>query len=330
MDLRAALAFTYPAPVAGAHDPDVEAELARLRGRLKLLQSLVDHVPAMLAYWDANQRCVFANRAYEVWFGVSPDALVGRTMRELLGAIYPLNLPFIEGALRGAAQQFEREIPDPLGGPPRYSQAHYVPDIVDGVVRGFYVLVADITQRRRLEQDLQRAKDVADMLATHDALTGLPNRTLLEDRAAAAIERARRSECGVVLAFLDMDDFKTINDTYGHAAGDAVLRGVAARLSDAMNPWDTLARLGGDEFVLLIPEIADEQAAARMFGRLLRLVREAPFMFAGHPITTSFSLGAALFPRDGDDVPTLLAHADQALYVAKRAGKDRWAPHRRA
>ena len=110
-------------------------EIALLRQELKLVRAVADMAPAMLAYWDASQRCVFANRAYEKWFGIKPKQLIGRTLQELLGPIYPLNLPHIEAALRGEPQEFERLIPDPRGGPPRFSQAHYVPDSDGTTVR---------------------------------------------------------------------------------------------------------------------------------------------------------------------------------------------------
>ncbi len=124
---------------------DTDAEYA-------ILRRVADAIPAMLAYWDSSQRCRFANRAYERWFGVTPESLIGRHIRELLGPLYALNLPYIEGALRGEAQEFEREIPDPAGGPPRHSQANYIPDVVDGVVRGFCVLVSDVSALKRAEQ----------------------------------------------------------------------------------------------------------------------------------------------------------------------------------
>lgn len=133
----------------------------------RILRLVVDAIPAMLAYWDTSQRCLFANRAYEQWFGVTPQALVGRTIRELLGPLYALNLPYIEGALRGERQEFEREIPNPAGGPARQSLAVYIPDIVAGEVRGFCVLVSETTQQKRIEVDLR------DALAKVKTLSGL-------------------------------------------------------------------------------------------------------------------------------------------------------------
>jgi PAS domain S-box-containing protein len=121
-----------------------------------LLRIIVDKLPGMVAYWDADLRCRFANRAYIKWFGVEPQDMLGKHITELLGPLYVLNRPYIEGALRGEEQEFEREIPDPKGGPPRQSQAHYIPDEVDGVVRGFCVLVVDITRRKQAEDGLLR------------------------------------------------------------------------------------------------------------------------------------------------------------------------------
>lgn len=133
-------------------------DLESLRRETALLRSIVDKVSAMLAYWDSDLRCRFANHAYELWFGVSPEALLGTHLRDLLGPIYSLNLRHIEGALRGEPQLFEREIPDPLGGPPRQSLTNYIPDVVDGVVRGFFVLVSDISAIKRAELALKESE----------------------------------------------------------------------------------------------------------------------------------------------------------------------------
>jgi PAS domain S-box-containing protein len=123
-----------------------------------LVRGVVDRISAMLAYWDSEQRCRFANHAYERWFGVSPEALLGKHLSELLGPIYELNRPYIDGALRGEPQEFEREIPDPAGGPVRHSLANYLPDVVDGVVRGFFVLVTDISAIKRAELTLKTSE----------------------------------------------------------------------------------------------------------------------------------------------------------------------------
>jgi PAS domain S-box-containing protein len=125
----------------------------------ELLRMLADNITAMLAYWDSSLRCRFANRAYERWFGVSPEVLMGKHISEILGPLYPLNLPYIEGVLRGEPQEFEREIPNPSGGPPRHSLANYVPHVVDGIVRGFFVLVTDISAIKRAELALRESEE---------------------------------------------------------------------------------------------------------------------------------------------------------------------------
>jgi diguanylate cyclase (GGDEF)-like protein/PAS domain S-box-containing protein len=299
-------------------------ELDRVREELELLRALIDAVPAMLAYWDNDQRCRVANRAYETWFGVSPEALVGRTMRELLGPIiYELNLPHILAALRGEPQHFDREIPDPAGGPPRQSQADYIPRIVDGAVRGFFVLVSDVSQRKRLEDELLLAKEKAETLARHDYLTGLPNRIVLEDRGQRAIELARRNRGRVGILYLDLDGFKAVNDTAGHEAGDVLLRELAVRLEAAVRKSDTVARLGGDEFIVLLPELQEREHAVVVAEKVLDLVRSAPFTAGGRALSLSFSAGVATYPDDGADLREVLARADAALVAAKRAGKNR-------
>ncbi len=132
-----------------------------------LVERVVDAVPAMLAYWDSTLRCRFANREYERWFGVSPESMVGRHVSELLGeALYQLNRPYLEGALGGTPQKFEREIPDPAGGPARHSLVDYIPDQVGGVVRGFFVHVADISERKRFEVERDVLAEAGAVLAS--------------------------------------------------------------------------------------------------------------------------------------------------------------------
>jgi diguanylate cyclase (GGDEF)-like protein/PAS domain S-box-containing protein len=291
--------------------------------QLALLRLVADKAPGMLAYWNADQRCLYANAAYECWFGIKPESLVGMTLKELLGPIYPLNLPHIEGVLRGQAQQFEREIPDPRGGPARYSQAHYVPDIRRGLVQGFVVMASDVTARRDLERKLLAAHERLESMATHDALTGLPNRVLIEDRIGRAIEHSKRYQHRSGILFLDLDGFKEVNDTLGHAAGDALLRDVAQRLQVSLRSSDTVARFGGDEFIALLPEVASRDQTAAVAEKVLASIASRPFLIEDHVVTISLSIGVAVLPDDGVTFQGLLERADSALYQAKQSGKNR-------
>jgi PAS domain S-box-containing protein len=139
-------------PANPKHPPSVPLadELARMA---------LDKFSAMVAYWDTDMRCRYANGAYERWFGVKPQELIGKHISNLLGPLYPLNRPYIEAALRGEPQEFERQIPDPAGGPVRHSLANYIPDAVDGVVRGFFVLVTDISTVKRTELALRESEE---------------------------------------------------------------------------------------------------------------------------------------------------------------------------
>jgi len=296
-------------------------EAARNRA---IVRQVVDGVPGMLAYWDKQQRCRFANAAYETWFGVKAEELIGRTMRELLGPIYPRNLPYIEGALRGETQAFEREIPDPRSGVPRHSQAHYLPHLVAGEVQGFAVMVTDISAQKKTEAELREAQAQSLALATHDSLTGLPNRLLAYERIDRAIQHARRFRRRAAILFLDLDGFKGINDSLGHAAGDAVLKEVACRMLACTRSSDTVARLGGDEFLVLLPEVEGSQSAATVAQKLLDTMKATKFAVAGQELNVRLSVGCAVFPEHAGSVDELLAHADAALYHAKRAGKDRF------
>lgn len=123
-----------------------------------LMRRVVDGVPAILSYWGPDQRCRFASRGYERWFGVSAEAMVGMHAREFLGPTYPLLLPYIEAVLRGEPQQFERDLPDSSGGSARQSLVRYVPDVEDGIVRGFFVLVSDISELKRTQMALRESE----------------------------------------------------------------------------------------------------------------------------------------------------------------------------
>lgn len=173
-------------------------------------------------------------------------------------------------------------------------------------------------QRRTAELESSRASLAHQ--AQHDALTGLPNRTLFEDRLGQAIARAARADSQLAVLFLDLDGFKHVNDTLGHAAGDALLIEMAQRLQRLLRASDTVARLGGDEFMLLLTELPEQRAVSKVAHKVLEVVAR-PHDLQGRSVRVSGSIGVSLYPQDGQDVATLHMHADIAMYQAKQAGK---------
>ncbi|MDX1802210.1 MAG: GGDEF domain-containing protein, partial [Marinobacter sp.] len=170
-------------------------------------------------------------------------------------------------------------------------------------------------ERRQMQTRLE-------YMAQHDQLTSLPNRQLFNDRLATAISRARRDQSSVGLLYLDLDKFKEVNDTYGHAVGDLLLTELARRLEDSVRASDTVARLGGDEFVVLLNDIQVPEQAEVVAEKIRRDLAR-PFECDGLSLMIIPSIGLVLFPNHGDDEKTLLIAADKAMYEAKRAGGDR-------
>ncbi|MGH9084750.1 MAG: putative bifunctional diguanylate cyclase/phosphodiesterase [Acidimicrobiales bacterium] len=167
---------------------------------------------------------------------------------------------------------------------------------------------------------LVQGRAVFEHRAHHDELTGLANRTLFEDRAAVALAHARRTGGHSAVLFLDLDRFKNVNDSLGHAVGNLLLQAVAKRLHSATRAEDTVARLGGDEFVVFLPELADPDEAATVAAKVLERFEE-PFTLAGHRLFASPSIGVAVFPEDGEEADALLKNADTAMYRAKQRGR---------
>ncbi|MCS6954278.1 MAG: EAL domain-containing protein [Bryobacteraceae bacterium] len=169
-------------------------------------------------------------------------------------------------------------------------------------------------------------RQLTDMLAwqaRHDALTGLPNRFLLEERLESALVRASRNDWMVAVLLVDLDRFKQINDTLGHAVGDALLREVSARFEACLRRADILARMGGDEFLVVLSELRDVQDAQRVAEKLLDALR-SPFLVRGYELFVTASIGISVYPRDGRDAATLQRNADSAMYRAKSRGKNRF------
>ncbi|QCF26039.1 GGDEF domain-containing protein [Hydrocarboniclastica marina] len=292
----------------------------------EILLELVDHLDAMIACWDSQRRCIFANDAYQHWFGIRRTELIGMTMEELLGPLYPQNLPFIDAAYQGQRQVFEREITTP-DGQVRHSLATYTPRILGGTVEGIFVHVADVGPLKQLERQLREAKADAERAAHHDFLTGLPNRVLLKDRVNQALALSRRSGQKLALVSADIDGFKHMNDSHGHSIGDQILVKVARRLRDALREADSVTRFGGDEFILLLPGVESLQQVEVMVNRVLEEVR-APVEIGGAFLKPTCSFGIVVYeatPDRPDPEPdVLIAQSDKALYRAKLNGRDRY------
>ncbi len=211
---------------------------------------LLDSVPAMIAYWDSDLRCRYANRAYEQWFGVPPESFIGKHMSEVLGPLYAQNLRHIERALRGEAQEFERELPRPFGGPPRYSLASYVPDIVDGIVRGFLAHVTDISEIKRaktaLEESEARFSGIVSTSADAIVSVDAEHRIVLFNEAAEAIFGWTRQEViGRSMEMLVPERFRTVHLERVRQFGNGEER--SRRIGEVTPPVVGL-RKNGEEF----------------------------------------------------------------------------------
>ena len=174
----------------------------------------------------------------------------------------------------------------------------------------------------RSNEELTSALAIIQDMATHDALTGLPNRAALSEILQHAVTKATRNKQGLAIFFIDLDNFKSINDTLGHPTGDQLLREMARRIRVSVRDSDLVARLGGDEFVVMVEAVPDRASLQLLAAKILTAISEQTQLL-GHDLRITASIGIAVFPADGGDVPTLLANADMAMYRAKALGRAR-------
>jgi diguanylate cyclase (GGDEF)-like protein len=175
--------------------------------------------------------------------------------------------------------------------------------------------------RRKIEAQLFEKQQRLDRLAHHDQLTGLPNRLFLAAHLPLAMEEARRQRQALAVLFLDLDRFKHVNDTYGHETGDRLLQAVAQRVKDVVRAEDTVVRMGGDEFVVILAAVRNSDQVNDTASRITAALT-APIIIDGKPLVTTVSVGVSLYPRDGEDVGSLLRHSDTAMYQAKEGGRN--------
>ncbi len=413
-----------------------EALVESLAHRERFFKTITDAMPGLVSYWDKELVCRFANQTYAEWFGLSPVAMLGRSMPDIFGEqTFERSELQIRAALAGETQRFECSLPR-ADGSMRYMLATFLPDANDaGEVIGVFALVSDVTLLQEAERELKLAacvvlstldgimvtdagarilsvnpaftditgytpeevlgqhpnilrsylqsqasvdavekslaandqwegdtwgrhkdgspfrkwqtittirspagealrhiyvlNDITEKwqqdertkrLAFHDVLTDLPNRALMTERLGRMISLTQREKRNVAVLFLDLDGFKAVNDSLGHAVGDAVLVQVAQRLLSLLRQTDTVARIGGDEFVVLLDNPANEQEVARIAMRIAASLNGVMDVGA-HRVMVGASIGIARYPIEGRTPAELLKNADAAMYAAKSAGK---------
>lgn len=286
---------------------------------------LFEQIAQGVVYLDGDGLILAVNPAAERILGIPGAELLGRTTIDAQGKALRADgspLPPQEHPFQTALDT-GREVRDmTIGlfnsaeGTYRWVSVDAVPQLRPGEARPFQVLVTfnDITERRQAEE---KVRD----LAFFDSLTGLPNRRLLIDRLRLALAQARREGSLVGIAFLDLDGFKTINDTLGHASGDSLLQKVANRLLKSLRSSDTVARLGGDEFVVILNALESTDAAAAIAEKVLELFDQS-FRLGESEIFATTSIGLALYPLDAQCEEDLLSRADMAMYRAKEKGRN--------
>ncbi|MDL0433095.1 EAL domain-containing protein [Marinobacter sp. TBZ242] len=290
---------------------------------IRKFSKAIEQSPSSVLICDRQWRIEFANQKFTQLTGYNADAIIGkhpgalsedvhahRENRQLWQSIrlQVQRVGVWQGEINSVRKNGERFWEQLIVTPIKNSK---------GEATGYLILGEDISIRKRYEQQLLRQ-------ANYDILTGLPNRMLALDRLKLALAQARRESSLVGVMFLDLDNFKHINDTLGHDAGDNLLIEAARRISSCLRGTSTVARLGGDEFLVILPGLTGPEATSQVAERILKTFAP-PYLLNGQEVFVTTSIGIAIFPNDSDNSGTLLQHADAAMYRAKHKGKSAYA-----
>lgn len=284
----------------------------------KRIEAIANHVPDPVSFIDANERYVFVNEAYAKRFKLPARQIVGLTVRELLGMpVYMASKPYLEQAYQGMPVTFSLEGKDGA----ECMEVTYQPAWNDSndTVQGLYIFARNVTSEREKMRTLE-----AQTLTDH--LTRLLNRKGFDLRMSEVMSRAVANHQSAALLLVDVDDFKAVNDTYGHAVGDQFLAAFGERLCACVRTSDAVARIGGDEFGIVLDDAANLAALERIAQDIVAASKR-PHFIEGHTFVATASVGMAVhYPDDGQTANELFMRADMALYEAKRAGKARYSP----
>jgi diguanylate cyclase (GGDEF)-like protein/PAS domain S-box-containing protein len=288
----------------------------RVEDQLRLNATVFDTIGEGILVTDALTRIKTVNPAFTRITGYEPEEVVGRSPSILASGRHDAAFyRELWGALRRTGY-WSGEIWNRRKDGRVYPEWLSLAAIRDpqGEIQEYVGVFSDITRRKQDEEQIRRQ-------ANYDALTGLPNRTLLVDRLARALAAAHREELKVALLFVDLDRFKGVNDSLGHAVGDELLQQVAGRLRDCLRETDTVARFGGDEFVVMLEGVRHANDAAQVAKKLIADL-ERPFALVGREVFIGASVGITLYPDDSQDADNMLRNADMAMYRAKDAGRN--------
>lgn len=293
---------------------DIKQAEQALRESAAQLRLFADSVPAMSIVYDEKLHCVFANKRFAEYFGLTTTSIVGKHLREIVGdeAYREIKVHF-DRVLQGYPTGYERTRRLPYGEA-RHLEVKLIPHLGEqGQVRGLFAVTSDVTERKEEENRIRQ-------LAEHDALTGIANRVLFDEHLRRAISLGARASRPVALLYIDLDNFKPVNDTLGHDVGDDLLRACADRISDQVRESDTVARVGGDEFAVILHHVTERRDAVVVAQRILDALTK-PFLLGPQEQLASIgaSIGVAIYPADAGEAETLLKAADAAMYKAKKS-----------
>lgn len=290
-------------------------ETRTAEAELRLAARVFEHAGEAIMVTDADNRIVKVNPAFTAITGYSAAEVLGETPARFKSGRH--DAAFYQAMWRSLSETdaWEGEIWDRRRDGVVYPKWLTISAMRDnqGELRHYVALFTDISERKRSEERIRH-------LAEHDSLTGLPNRSLLQDRLRQAMARAEREHARLALLFVDLDRFKLVNDSLGHAVGDALLQEVAHRLQSTVRASDTVSRQGGDEFLILLADIEQNEDAGRVAQKMLEVLSE-PCHLASHELRITPSIGISLYPDDSVDLETLIKSADIAMYQAKESGR---------
>ncbi len=293
-------------------------DLRDREGRLRLAASVYANSYEGIIIATADKKIIDVNPAFTRITGYSRDEALGHTPKILASGRHDAAFYRTMWDSIAAHDFWQGEVCNRRKNGELYTEILSVSVIRDdaAALQHYIGVFSDISFLKAHQEELYR-------IAHFDTLTGVPNRRQLFDRLAQALARTRRSQRSVAICYLDLDGFKGINDRFGHSGGDQLLVAITQRLKNVMRADDTLARLGGDEFVLLLTDLIQAQECRLALERVLSIVRE-PVEIGGQMLEVSASIGVTIYPEDEVDADTLLRHADQAMYLAKEKGKNRF------